>query len=193
MALKSEYTRIKILDAAKELFLKKGFAGTSISAVAKKANTAKSLIFHHFESKDALWVETKKHINNTNNIPPAPSWSKGETLETYLRKVVKHRVDMYFNNSDLRRFMNWQRVEPDNTQLLGKTKASPDSWVSSFKAMQKEGLIKEEVDVKVAIIHLANAVNGLYSDQYTYFKNNADKKAVYLEMIVTLNKAWLQP
>ena len=52
-------TRAAILDAAEEVFLEKGFGNTAMSAVAGRAGVTKSLIYHHFGSKDDLWREVK--------------------------------------------------------------------------------------------------------------------------------------
>ncbi|MDY6943187.1 MAG: TetR/AcrR family transcriptional regulator [Pseudomonadota bacterium] len=44
-----------ILDAAKELFSEHGFDGVSINAIAARAGVCKANVFHHFESKEALY------------------------------------------------------------------------------------------------------------------------------------------
>lgn len=49
-----QQTRQQIMDAAFELFANNGFAKTSISAIAKKADVSKGLIYHYFESKEAI-------------------------------------------------------------------------------------------------------------------------------------------
>ena len=41
----------KILDAALELFVSKGFKATSISSIALKANVSKGLLYNYFDSK----------------------------------------------------------------------------------------------------------------------------------------------
>lgn len=55
-----EGTRASILEAAETLFVKKGFAATSMSDIAERAAVTKSLIHHHFGSKEELWAEVKK-------------------------------------------------------------------------------------------------------------------------------------
>jgi AcrR family transcriptional regulator len=45
-----------ILDAALTEFAKHGFSGTSTNAIAARARVAKGLVFHHFDSKEALFV-----------------------------------------------------------------------------------------------------------------------------------------
>jgi AcrR family transcriptional regulator len=50
-------TRSAILDAARELFTEKGFAATSIAAIAGKAGVTDGAIFHHFKSKRDIFCE----------------------------------------------------------------------------------------------------------------------------------------
>ena len=54
-----EATRSAILDAAERVFLAKGFAEASTAAIAREAGVTKSLIHHHFGSKEGLWDEVK--------------------------------------------------------------------------------------------------------------------------------------
>ncbi|MCF6269384.1 MAG: TetR/AcrR family transcriptional regulator [Melioribacteraceae bacterium] len=50
-------TKSKILNAALELFAKKGFSNTSISEIAKSAGVSKGLAYNYFESKQKLVEE----------------------------------------------------------------------------------------------------------------------------------------
>ncbi|MBE0651332.1 MAG: TetR/AcrR family transcriptional regulator [Bacteroidales bacterium] len=43
-----------LVNAAMELFASNGFAGTSISSIAKKAEVSKGLVYNYFENKEAL-------------------------------------------------------------------------------------------------------------------------------------------
>lgn len=52
-----EASRRKIIDAGIALFSLKGFEGTSIAEIAARAGLKKSLVMHHFSSKDKLWRE----------------------------------------------------------------------------------------------------------------------------------------
>ena len=54
MARDGTATRTRILDAAQELVLERGFAGTSVDEVIAKAATTKGGFFHHFASKQEL-------------------------------------------------------------------------------------------------------------------------------------------
>lgn len=45
-----------ILDLASDLFLEKGFSGTSMSAIAKAANMTKASLYYHFSNKEDLFI-----------------------------------------------------------------------------------------------------------------------------------------
>jgi len=49
-----EQTRKQIKDAAFSLFARKGFANTSVSAIAEDAGISKGLIYHYFQSKNEI-------------------------------------------------------------------------------------------------------------------------------------------
>jgi AcrR family transcriptional regulator len=50
-----------ILAAALELFVEKGFYGTSVPSLAERAGVAAGTIYHYFESKEALVNHLYKH------------------------------------------------------------------------------------------------------------------------------------
>ena len=56
----ADETRSAILDAAESCFVDRGFAATSMSEIADRAQVTKSLIHHHFGSKESLWQEVKR-------------------------------------------------------------------------------------------------------------------------------------
>lgn len=57
-----QQTRQQIIDAAFELFANDGYSRTSISAVAEKAGVSKGLIYHYFESKEAILEAIFDHL-----------------------------------------------------------------------------------------------------------------------------------
>jgi AcrR family transcriptional regulator len=63
----SESTRSALVESAIELFTERGYAGTSLDEVAKRARVTKGALYHHFSGKQALFeaafdtVETRVH------------------------------------------------------------------------------------------------------------------------------------
>ena len=54
---KSDETRQRILDAAASTLANRGYAGTSIKAIADAVEMQDASLYYHFESKDALVLE----------------------------------------------------------------------------------------------------------------------------------------
>jgi len=48
-------TEIKIIDAARDLFLENGYHETSMSSIAEKADLGKGTLYWHFDSKGELF------------------------------------------------------------------------------------------------------------------------------------------
>jgi AcrR family transcriptional regulator len=51
----SESTRQALVDSALDLFTKRGYAGTSLEAIVRRARVTKGALYHHFTGKQALF------------------------------------------------------------------------------------------------------------------------------------------
>lgn len=58
----AEAAKAAILAAAVREFTEKGLAGARMETVAQGAEVAKGLVFHHFGSKEGLWVAALEHV-----------------------------------------------------------------------------------------------------------------------------------
>ncbi len=79
--------RERILHSAQELFARRGYHGVSISDVAQAAGVVKSAIYHHFESKEALYLAV---LNETcaASRERMTSGARGDNWATRLRGAV---------------------------------------------------------------------------------------------------------
>ena len=78
----------RILDAARKVFLERGFAGASIEEIAKAARSGKPTIYARFPGKEALFtaVVTQRVAANVARVEAyAPT---GATIEQRLRSVA---------------------------------------------------------------------------------------------------------
>lgn len=55
-------SRETLVTAARAVFADEGFAGASVEAIARKAGLRKASMFHHFQSKEALYVEVVRTL-----------------------------------------------------------------------------------------------------------------------------------
>ena len=53
---KVEAKRERILEAARNLFLRNGLRGTTMEAIAREARIAKPTLYTHFPDKDAVFL-----------------------------------------------------------------------------------------------------------------------------------------
>ena len=58
----SAETRCRLLESSLELFVRKGFAGTTVRDIAKSAGVSPGLMFHYFPSKQAILQEHTRVI-----------------------------------------------------------------------------------------------------------------------------------
>jgi len=59
-------TKDKLLDAARELILEKGFVGTTVDQICDRAGVTKGGFFHYFSSKDELGKQTLQKFCEAN-------------------------------------------------------------------------------------------------------------------------------
>jgi AcrR family transcriptional regulator len=56
---RGEVTRSHILDVAGELFAERGYDATSVADICARAGVTKGAFYHHFESKQAVFLELR--------------------------------------------------------------------------------------------------------------------------------------
>lgn len=90
-AQRADEKRQVILRAAKAVFLKSGFGGATMDAVAARAKASKMTVYRHFDDKEALFAGVitelceqfiHENIGDVFELPPA------EALEGFARKTV---------------------------------------------------------------------------------------------------------
>ncbi|HVW41124.1 MAG TPA: TetR/AcrR family transcriptional regulator [Amycolatopsis sp.] len=59
-----ESTRSALVSSAVELFTKRGYAGTSLDEIAKRARVTKGALYHHFSGKQALFEAAFEQVES---------------------------------------------------------------------------------------------------------------------------------
>jgi AcrR family transcriptional regulator len=90
--------RAAILDQATQLFLERGYAGTSMSAIAEQCGLRKASLYHHFPSKEALFtacVTDAYHAASVamERIRDAPGLSDEERLTQAFAELYRVAVE----------------------------------------------------------------------------------------------------
>ncbi|MGB4440058.1 MAG: TetR/AcrR family transcriptional regulator [Sedimentibacter sp.] len=98
--MKEEDTRERILYAAREVFSKKGYAGSTTKEISFVAEVAEVTLFRHFETKNNLFCETiSKFI-----VKPMLNFNTSKTKvnsENVIQKIIEERTNTLRRNREL--------------------------------------------------------------------------------------------
>jgi TetR/AcrR family transcriptional regulator len=151
-------TKAVILAAAEDLFAESGFAGTSISRIAKKSGVSGALIMFHFKDKPGLYQAVKGSIiQRYSECLPAPLES-AETLPAILHNILRAMFLYYKNNPTMSRMSNWGRLEGDLEPWPGE-----DEWhhryMDQIRNAQTRGEIRDDISPYRALIIITGAIH----------------------------------
>ncbi len=179
MILKQPHsTPDKIVNAARKLFVKQGYAATSVAKIASLAKVTHSLIFHHFGNKENLWVAVKQNIVDEANQQQSTFPSLDLSLPEFIRQAVINIQQFYDHNPDIVQMIIWQRIEYDNWQKAGISCSKGfDEWVNLFSEYQARGKIKASVTPEFIVILLFSIINTMILDPIAYIQNEDNFKA----------------
>lgn len=98
--MKEEDTRERILNASREVFSKKGYAGATTKEISLVAEVAEVTLFRHFETKNNLFCETiSKFI-----VKPMLNFNSSQikvNSEKVIEKIIEERTNTLRNNREL--------------------------------------------------------------------------------------------
>ncbi len=140
-----EATRAAILDAAEDLFLAHGPSEVPTSRIAKLAGVTKSLIHHHFGSKEELWNEIKqRHFEQYFKVQKEMLNSDEGPLELLHRSIMAY---FRFLQQDERSvsFMSWRFVEGDEPCLAEENELF-EVGIQRILEGQEQGLIRRDLN-----------------------------------------------
>ncbi len=190
---RADDTREKILKAARTLFVKNGFAGTSMGKIAAIANVPHSLVFHHFKNKQNLWMEVKMSIvrifkqgQESSSVLP----HHDQPLANFLQQLISRSIDFYRSNSDIVRMINWQRLEYEQEQTVGlNISQESKAWIAAFKHYQAKGDINPDLRPEFIMTLILSIVSSAAMDPNVFIKEAEDNKAYIDFCVETLLKA----
>lgn len=95
-------TRKSLVVAASELFAEHGYEGVSFRQIARRARVDPNLIYHYFEGKEALFLESLQLNFQPLRPQSAGGLAPGEDLG---ERIVKRFLDLWTGNGTGRPFL----------------------------------------------------------------------------------------
>jgi AcrR family transcriptional regulator len=94
-------TRDDILDAAAQVFRKKGFHGASMAAIAKSVNLQKASLYHHVSSKQEILLELLDRAIEMLTERIAPLARDSASADKKLRGMIRAYLQVLAEHADL--------------------------------------------------------------------------------------------
>ncbi len=154
-----------LLQAAIDLFYRKGYSATSIREVGAKAGVSNSLLYHYFKDKEEMLFQI---ISATSQDLLATLQEVDERVSEPLaglrEKLVQHMV-LY----GMRRRRESKIVVEENYWLTGKRRETVreyqrqiyEIYMKNLKALATEGVIKN-LDLTVVAFSLFGVINWFF-------------------------------
>lgn len=154
----SEASQEKILDAAEKLFVEKGYNATSLRQVAADAAVAKSLIFHHFQTKAELWEQVKARRMRDFAQRQQEAFEQGGVNLERLTDAIREYFLLLKNDPSLVRLMVRTELEDEPAQERFDL-ALAQQFIQRLEKAQAEGLMHEQLPPCHVLALILSAVN----------------------------------
>lgn len=156
-------SRQSILDAAEQLFLARGYAGTSMSEIAKASGVTKSLIHHHFGSKQALWREIKRLRFADYHERQMEVFARAEPSSELLRESMAVYFRFLRDNPGTVRLMSWLQLEGerDITEMIRQLR---DAGIEQVSQAQKAGVVRSDIPAGFILVTFLGFINAWFAD-----------------------------
>lgn len=138
-------TRAAILQAAEEAFVEKGYADVAVSEIAEAAEVTKSLIHHHFGSKEKLWDEVKHHRFEEYAAVQRHILENAQPDAELLRRSVRTYFKFLQKHPGFSRMVAWMHLEEAEDQPFDVAEGLMEKGIEAIRAAQEQGELRGDV------------------------------------------------
>jgi AcrR family transcriptional regulator len=149
--------RLKILEASRKLFTRRGFSETSMGDIARVAQVARATVYNNFEDKqDILAVIIRDYLTGYAQIPQKlrEHARSGQTSFDLVEEMVREALSWKVKNADLRPIVAVARSNR-NSGWEEANKAADEAmlgWIMTVHAADESaGLIRDDVDLEFGV------------------------------------------
>lgn len=174
---KAQKKRDLILDKAKELFIQRGYAATSMDELVRYIGVSKGSIYYHFKSKEELFIQLLARQNREWINAWMEKSSAFSSFEERVYGIADHMVDD-FQNPLVKVGEEFYISQPENKHLLDQILQIMQEprmlYRNIFAEAAKEGFLPEEDLDEIAII-FSSMLDGL---SISYYERSSDELRV---------------
>ena len=154
-------TKERILEAALEVFSKKGYAGTNIRELSALLGLVKSGVYKHYESKEAIWnalldqmiAYYGEHFGSSEHLPPVP-----DSLEA-LTRLTMQMVNITVHDEKIimtRKVLTLEQFRDDRARELATKHfltGLTEIFTHIFAGMMGKGLLRRDDPAMLAFAY----------------------------------------
>ena len=185
---KKEIKQNKILDAAYEVFVGKGYSDTTMDDIVKKSNMSKGAIYHYYSSKKSLFLALIDHWE-TYSFPDFYTKNKKNKLASEILKDISGVVYDVFKKKKhvfLAEVEFWSLANKDE-EVREKSKVLYDKLLYLFELILKKGIREKEfkeVDTKIVSMSILTSLQGI--NWFCLFDDSGIDAQLYLDTSMEL-------
>lgn len=154
--------RLRILAAAEALFSERGYDGVSITAIAKRAGVSKANVFHHFDSKNALYVAVLRDACDQSTALLLDHLDRSsDTIRERLANFTREHLKQVLERPQISRLISREllknhprRNEQLARQIFGENFAA---LVDLLRRAQTDGELRADLDPAMIAVVLIGA------------------------------------
>jgi AcrR family transcriptional regulator len=155
----------ELIEVATDVFYAKGYDAASLQDIADRLGMLKGSLYYYIQSKEDLLYDVIRtvHSEGLANIESLAA-GEGDPLER-LRNVIIGPIDHECRNmTQTAVFLHeLQSLSPERqTEIIGDEHAYRRVFVGLIEAAQQAGLIRAEVNPKLAALSVLGSVNWVY-------------------------------
>ena len=165
--LQSEQTKQQIIEAATQLFARKGFYGTSISDLAQAVGLTKGALYYHFADKDALFLAVVESVKNTWGEVVAEVVVSSQDSLTQIEILFKKHAELLSKN-DLMCFVmsnlmnEMDSINPKYSSVIEDVYEELIFFTEKLIiAGQSNGEIRKDIDSRLFSLNIVGILKGI--------------------------------
>ena len=142
-------TRVRILRAARREFVRKGFAGARVDAIARAASVNKRMLYHYFGNKEALFRAILREGIATNLDLVAAAPADAVDLLPFLFERASKRGEGI-------RLLQWEALGSGDRKPIAEEERRK-AWVEGTERLrdaQRAGLLHGDLDPEYLVLSL---------------------------------------
>ena len=166
----------EILDAAKKLFSKKGYAASSMRDLAKSLGIKPASLYSHYESKDQMLWEIAIRCTKEFHGHILPMAEESTSVVERLDKMLRGHLHMIIQNQDAAAifFQEWRHLdEPRRSEFAKHRAIYEQAFIDVINEGKKNGDFLEKINARFTMYTLLSSINWVHQWYKTRWKNDA--------------------